>query len=129
TNALPYIFNGRPLTASGNYSDTLNNVVGCDSIVLLQLQVLDVDNIYLEDGMCTNGQGYIFGDTTLYNSGNYVRTFTNRWGCDSTVTLDLVFSNPPNGPLVQSPLNVCINSPSPVLTANGTNLLWYTQAS
>lgn len=129
TNALPYIFNGRTLTASGNYSDTLNNVVGCDSIVLLQLQVLDVDNIYLEDGMCTNGQGYIFGDTTLYNSGNYVRTFTNRWGCDSTVTLDLVFSNPPNGPIVRSPLNVCINSPSPVLTANGTNLLWYTQAS
>lgn len=46
TDRLPYIFNGKELTATGTYTDTFPTIYHCDSIVTLHLTVnqsLDID--------------------------------------------------------------------------------------
>lgn len=128
TNTLPYVYNGNSYMNTGIYTHTFANIAGCDSIVNLNLTVLQADSHYVEDGVCIN-QGYVFGDTTLYISGRYVRTFINQYGCDSTVTLDLQVGNGAPRPTVISPVYFCQNTPASALTATGTNLLWYTTAT
>lgn len=39
----PYFFNNQWLTQSGNYTDTITNQAGCDSVVTLRLTVTDFD--------------------------------------------------------------------------------------
>ena len=43
-NLLPYNWNGFSFSSAGIYSVTLNNVVGCDSIATLNLEVTSVNN-------------------------------------------------------------------------------------
>ena len=48
-------------------------------------------------------------------------------GCESALAqIDVTITNPPAAPNVVSPINVCQNAIAPLLTAPGTNLLWYT---
>ena len=48
-------------------------------------------------------------------------------GCESPLAqIDVTITNPPAAPNVVSPINVCQNAIAPILTAPGTNLLWYT---
>jgi gliding motility-associated-like protein len=51
-------------------------------------------------------------------------------GCESTrAQIDVVVSAPPAAPIVNSPLNLCLNESAAALTATGNNLLWYTMPS
>ena len=54
-----YNFNGTMLSAAGVYKDTLTNSVGCDSIVTLNLSVLNGPSITWNssDTICTDGKG------------------------------------------------------------------------
>lgn len=55
----PYNFNGRLLTATGVYNDTLMSSTGCDSIVTLDLTVTPMDTtITLSNGALTAAAGY-----------------------------------------------------------------------
>lgn len=55
----PYNFNGRLLTATGIYNDTIMSSTGCDSIVTLDLTVTPMDTtITLSNGMLTAAAGY-----------------------------------------------------------------------
>lgn len=45
-----YNFNGTILTAPGTYTDTLNNIFGCDSVVQLNLAQLNVDTSVTQNG-------------------------------------------------------------------------------
>ncbi len=84
-----YEFAGEQLTESGEYIDSLQTVVGgCDSILILNLEVIDNDTIFLSDTICAN-ETYQLGDTILDTAGTYVYETTNYLGCDSTVTLEL----------------------------------------
>ena len=92
-----YDFFGRQLTEAGTYYDTAHYVSGCDSLITtLQLTVAEPTYGELNAAVCQGGE-YIFGDTTLTTAGNYVRTITNRAGCDSIITLHLSINEPLRG--------------------------------
>ena len=82
-------FNGRWLTATGTYRDTLENAAGCDSIVILNLTRLEnsrgpviLDTIYQGDSLKFFGAYYKI-------AGTFEPDTLNSVGCDSVVTLIL----------------------------------------
>lgn len=76
------------LETSGTYSIRLTSTQGCDSLITVDLTVNPHDEFTLHDTICAN-DSYTFGDYTYNHSGTYVYTYTNAYGCDSTVTLKL----------------------------------------
>ncbi len=83
-----YSFNGEILTASGTYTDTLINAESCDSIITLNLTVIESKRTQLVQNIC-NGQSFTVGNQSFSNSGQYTVTLTSAAGCDSIVSLDL----------------------------------------
>ncbi len=75
-------------TTAGNFTDVLQNVIGCDSIIRLNLTVLDElrDTIYAT--ICS-GDAYDFGGLPRTTAGFYEDTLLSVEGCDSIVTLNL----------------------------------------
>ncbi len=62
-------------TSSGLYSDTLSTIHNCDSIIVTELIVNDVDSIALNSTTCD-----------LNSAGTFTNVFSNQNGCDSIVT-------------------------------------------
>lgn len=83
-----YPFNGQNLNTSGTYTFIGTGVNGCDSAIILNLEVLPVKQTSIDETSC-NGQPYIYNNTPLTVSGLYVFQFTAANGCDSTVLLNL----------------------------------------
>lgn len=81
-----YFWNGTDYDTEGEYSATFTNVAGCDSIVILDLDVGDMIMTDFEVSLCAgdlyDGTPY-YGDTTL----NYSYTSVNY--CDSLVEIRL----------------------------------------
>ncbi len=75
-------------TTSGNYSDILTTVNGCDSIVNLSLTVNPIYNIDLTETIC-EGESIVVGTNSYATSGNYTDILTTINGCDSVINLDL----------------------------------------
>lgn len=73
---------------TGIYTETLINQFGCDSTVYLNLTVNPVDTTEISENIC-EGSGYPFGGTVFTSNGVYEHVFSNRFGCDSLVTLHL----------------------------------------
>ena len=86
-----YNFNGRTLTAAGNYNDTLTNTLGCDSIVTLHLTVNQQVTSSFNAAICA-GNNYNFNGRSLTTAGSYNDTLQTLAGCDSIVTLHLTVS-------------------------------------
>ncbi|MBO7586282.1 MAG: C10 family peptidase, partial [Bacteroidales bacterium] len=89
-----YIFHGRPLVTAGSYTDTLQTVHGCDSIVTLHLTVNHGD--YVEVSMDTCGAGFYWplADTIVSQSGTYYHYSTNVNSCMDTTVLMLSLHRP-----------------------------------
>ena len=87
-----YRFNGRQLTTAGTYYDTLTSSAGCDSILVLSLQVNSFLTTNLADTIC-QGATYNFNGQSLATTGVYHDTLTAQGGCDSIVTLNLTVSH------------------------------------
>ena len=86
-----YNFNGRLLSASGIYYDTLQAFNSCDSLITLNLQLLPVYNQAINAVICP-GTAYAFNGQNIATPGNYIDTLTSVSGCDSILTLILVQS-------------------------------------
>jgi gliding motility-associated-like protein len=69
---------------------------------------------------------YLFNGNYYNATGFHTATFVSVSGCDSVRTLNLTVNPMPAPPLVVSPVTYCQESTPVALTANGTNLLWYT---
>ena len=82
------LFQGEYLTTQGTYSANLQNTFGCDSIVVLELGVLPTHLTSLSDSIC-EGEVYFFEGVGISQPGSYSVTWSNMYGCDSTITLDL----------------------------------------
>lgn len=84
-----YSLNGHTYTASGTYTQTIDNVSGCDSVITLNLVIggsTSTENRTACDSYTWEGQSY-------NNSGHYTVTLIGADGCDSIRHLDLVIRN------------------------------------
>lgn len=84
----PYEWNGHTYNESGIYQVTLVNHWGCDSIATLDLTLHQPETYFVPYPVYAC-DAYEWGDMTLTESGAYEQTFTNQYGCDSTVTMSL----------------------------------------
>lgn len=104
-NNSSYIINGHTYSSAGNYIDTLQTFLGCDSIVTTQL------SIYLP--VTNNPQTVCYADSYTYNghtynvTGNYNDTIQTVSGCDSIIITQLTVK-----PLILSDnyKSICSNS-------------------
>ena len=81
------VWNGNTYVSSGIYTDTLQTIAGCDSIVSLNLIVNNSistnDSLIVCDSVVWNG-------ITYNSSGIYIDTLQTIVGCDSIVSLNLI---------------------------------------
>ncbi len=102
--------NGITYIASNNTSTfTLTNAIGCDSVITLDLTILNPSAA--TDVISTCDSVYTWIDGVTYTASNNTATYTttNAVGCDSVITLDLTLSALPNVSL-QPFVDVCSNS-------------------
>lgn len=79
-----YTLNSQVYSMSGNYTQTLINAAGCDSLITLDLTILPVAVSTISKTIC-NGQSF----EGYASSGVYNDTFVGVNGCDSIRTLNL----------------------------------------
>lgn len=81
-------WNGRFLTETGTYVDTLPTEAGCDSIIILKLTVNPTYSFDENQTIC-KGETYSWHGQSLTETGVYYDRNTTAKGCDSTYTLHL----------------------------------------
>jgi hypothetical protein len=85
-----YSFHGNLLVQSGQYIHTLNNQFSCDSVLLLDLSVIDIDSTQIGISLC-EGNIYSFFGSDIIASGIYFHTLSSSLGCDSIIELDALY--------------------------------------
>jgi hypothetical protein len=85
-----YIWNGIEYNETGTYEQTLQSIYGCDSIVVMHLNMIDAYQTETEATACDS---YEWAGTTFTESGVYEHIFTSMYGCDSTVVMQLTIFN------------------------------------
>lgn len=98
-----YDFNGQYLTEPGEYRDTLTNSVGCDSIIVLHLNVLPKYYNIIERTIY-EGDTVIFQNNTYSSAGIYPVRYTSSFGCDSIIELRLTVAR-----LYDDSVSICSN--------------------
>jgi gliding motility-associated-like protein len=83
-----HVFRGRELTAAGIYYDSLQTILGDDSVYQLILHVGPVYETQLEVKIC-DGEIFYFQGDALTTTGEYRTNLLTQAGCDSTVILHL----------------------------------------
>ena len=73
---------------NGIYTVPFKNINGCDSLVELHLQIIPVQNIKLDTGIC-EGSFLSVGKTNFSRPGTYRINLVNQLGCDSIIDLQL----------------------------------------
>ena len=79
-------YQGDTLLQSGQYTYRYPSATNCDSIVTVELTLDSIPDTEQMAQIC-RGEEFIFGDTTLTDSGIYLQKYTSRQGCDSLVYL------------------------------------------
>ena len=83
-----YDFGGETYTQSGDYVHTFQDVNGCDSIVLLHLNITGNGvPVYSEVEINTCADPFIYNGEIFTESGVYQQSFTTAEGCDSLVLI------------------------------------------
>lgn len=79
------LVNGKTYFSPGEFRDTLQTNYGCDSILIIRLEVLPTftQNFYT---ICS-GDSIIFGNQIIKQQGVYSKIFISSLGCDSTSTI------------------------------------------
>lgn len=75
-------------TETGTYMDTILNIAGCDSIMTFDLIIYNTTGTLLVETAC-DGYPAPSGDETWTESGFYMDTIPNIFGCDSIITVNL----------------------------------------
>jgi gliding motility-associated-like protein len=80
---------GNFYTSSGMYIDTINSLMGCDSIIFTDLEFLEHSEFFQFFELCP-GESISVGNNVYDISGDYIDIFLNAAGCDSTVFTELL---------------------------------------
>jgi gliding motility-associated-like protein len=88
-NGDQYFAGGALQTTAGTYQDTLQSLLGCDSIITTHLQIIFPVYGNKQVTIC-DGQSYLAGGSQQISSGIYYDTLTSSQGCDSILITDLV---------------------------------------
>ena len=81
-----YVLNNQAYNQSGTYQATFTATNGADSIVTLELSVINNEIREIEQVICS-GESYVFDAQTLTQVGFYSRNLTNANGCPQVETL------------------------------------------
>ena len=100
-----YPWQGKTYTASGDYTVTLPNVYGCDSVVVLHLTVLPEMPVTEESAVVCYGETYTWNGQAYAASGDYTTTLQTVHGCDSVVVLHLTVL--PEVPVTEESATIC----------------------
>lgn len=94
-----FTFGNQIVTQTGQYSQTLQTVAGCDSLVNLNLLVNPVLTSLQTVTIC-QGESLLFNGQLLSNAGLYSDTLQTINGCDSIVNLNLLVNPLPAIPII-----------------------------
>jgi gliding motility-associated-like protein len=86
----PYILpDGTPAPGSGNYPFALTSSAGCDSNVVIQLQVLPAYQLTLNPEICAGSTYLLPNGNQATAAGTYPVLLQTSLGCDSAITVQL----------------------------------------
>jgi len=92
-NTYTWSANSVTYTTSGTYSAAFNNVNGCDSTVTLNLTINTSSVNNPVNATACNFYVWSLNSVTYTTSGTYTASFTNAFGCDSSINLNLTINN------------------------------------
>lgn len=81
--------NGNTYNQSGNYTATLTNSLGCDSLVELSLTIINSSAVTTIQEQACDSFYWDLADSTYFEPGVFEKVYTNVAGCDSVIVLDL----------------------------------------
>ena len=111
---------GKTWTASGSYLDTIPNASGCDSVITVELTVLNSSTSSISETVCdsyTSPSG-----KTWITSGTYLDTIPNAAGCDSVITIELTVNGSSTSSLTETACDSYISPSGKAWTSSGTYL-------
>ncbi len=109
------VVGGNSYFESGDYSLSLEGPNGCDTLLLLTINIIPIYSSSINESIC-EGETYTIGTESFNSTGVYTVLFTSSNGCDSIVSLNL------NIITVDNSLTISEN----ILTANqsGASYQW-----
>ncbi len=96
-----YDFDNEPIMVSGVFQSTLQNNLGCDSLVELTLTVIDTSQTPIMASIC-QGETYSFNNQEITEAGVYRDTLQNSNACDSFLVLTLTVLDTAQTPIMAS---------------------------
>jgi hypothetical protein len=97
SNQLPYTFMGNTYTMAGTYSIVTTNAAGCDSTIVLTLNVNNTSTNNVNTTICSSQLPYTYMGNSYTMPGTYTVNATNSIGCDSVITFTLSVVNSTSG--------------------------------
>ncbi len=113
-----FTFGNQNLTQSGQYSQILQTIVGCDSVVNLNLVVNPVLTSIQNTTIC-QGESISFFGQSLSTAGLYSNTLQTVNGCDSIVNLNLLVNPVPSIPIISN--NGPVECPGDLVTLSASS--------
>lgn len=114
-------FSGAVYDQSGLYTDLTTNAAGCDSVIVIDLTILESTTETISPVACDSFElpsqtGFI------YVSGTYMDTIQNVAGCDSVITIMADIRNADVGSITTTNCNFYVTPSNDTLTQSGTFL-------
>src|SRR5438477_5570299 len=90
TSALPFVWNGKNVTAAGVVSATLQSKAGCDSVVNLNVIVNPALVTNKDTTVCTSALPFVWNGKNVTAAGVVEETLQLKAGGDSVVNLIVI---------------------------------------
>jgi gliding motility-associated-like protein len=117
-----YAVGAQQFSATGIYAVPFQTALGCDSTVLLDLQVQPSVQSGFSVSICP-GSTYLFDGNSIAQAGMYAAQFQTAAGCDSTVTLSLSL-HPAPMPMITGDTLICPGSVGILSVGNFSSIEW-----